>query len=378
MTTFRSRFPIFQHATYLNSCSQGALSIDVDASLDAFRGSWRDHGSPWDVWVAEVERLRGLVARLLGADPDEIAVMPNASVAIGAIATAVPLDRERDEVVLGDLEFPTAAHAWLAQQRRGARLRWACSEADALPPGSYERAVSRRTRAICATSIGYRTGFRTDLPALVELARRHGAWLLVDDYQRTGTGPLDVHALGVDFLVTGALKYLLGASGVAFLYVRRELIAPLEPAVTGWFGRANPFDFRADLLDWSASARRFETGTPSVPSVYAAAAGLELLHAQDLALVSARIAALTARLITALEARGYATRTPSDPARRGPLVAVRSRNADELVQRLARRRIIVSARGDAVRCSFHAYNTEADVDATCEALDAEAALVVRV
>lgn len=375
---FRSRFPIFATRTYLNSCSQGALSVDVAATLDRFRDSWHDLGSPWDVWMAEVERLRGRVAALIGADVDEIAIMPNASTAIAAVATALSFDGDRNEVVLGDNAFPTAGHVWLAQARRGARIRWTPPEDIASGPEVYRRAVSARTRIVSATTIGFRNGVRTDVAALVDLCRRHGAWLLVDDYQRTGTTPLDVHALGVDMLVTGALKYLLGASGVAFLYVRRGLIASLEPAVTGWLGRVNPFDFRADVLDWPASARRFETGSPPVPSVYAAVQGIDLVLGEGLASIETRIERLVSRLMKALESNGYGALTPAVPARRGPLVVIRSVDGDALTRRLAERGIVVSARGDGVRCSFHAYNSDADVDRLVDALHAEERLVVRV
>lgn len=387
---FRGHFPIFEARTYLNSCSQGALSTDVEASLDRFRHSWRDLGSPWDLWVAEVERLRGLVAGLLGAGEDEVAVMPNASVAIGAIATALEFGGDRDEVVLSELEFPTAAHVWLAQEPRGARIRWArpaeseqnrhrMAAIDSTTwNDAFAAAVTGRTRVVCATSIAYRTGFRTDLTAIGDVCRVHGALFFVDDYQRTGTGPLDVRALGVDFLVTGALKYLMGASGVAFLYVRRPLIERLHPAVTGWFGRVNPFDFRVDRLDWARSARRFETGSPPVPSVYAATAGVELLQQIGLPAIEQRITHLASLFISRLQAHGYATLTPPDPRRRGPLVVVRSADAFELTRRLAAAGIVTSARGDGVRVSFHAYNDERDVDVLCEALRGEEPLIVRV
>jgi selenocysteine lyase/cysteine desulfurase len=375
---FRARFPILQSRVYLNSCSQGALSIEAAAALDRFRASWDDRGSAWEEWMAEVERLRALVARLLGADEDEIAVMPNASTALAAIATAIDFSQERNEVALGELEFPTSAHGWLAQERRGARIVWARSHGSALPIAAYESIVSDRTRVVAATSVGFRTGFRTDLSGVVDLARRCGAWSFVDDYQRTGTGPLDVHALGVDVLITGSLKYLLGASGVAFLYVRRGLIESLEPLVTGWFGRREPFAFRADRLDWSSSARRFETGSPPVPSVYAACAGIELVQREGLQSIETRIGQLSERLMTSLARRGYSAITLSDPSMRGPLVVVRSTDAETVAQRLAARRIVVSARGDGVRCSFHAYNNEADVDCLIDALDAEQGLIVRV
>jgi selenocysteine lyase/cysteine desulfurase len=340
---FRARFPIFAHTVYVNSCSQGALSLDVRAALDAFTVSWDTHGSPWERWVGEVERLRAAFAVSIGAAADEIAVMPSASVAIAAIATALGFDANRRRVLLSEFEFPTMAHVWLAQQRRGAVVDWVPADGEALPIEHFERRIDGRTLIVPATHVCFRNGYRLDVVALASLCKERGAYLMLDDYQRTGTAPLDVHALGVDFLVTGALKYLLGPAGIAFLYVRRELIERLEPLSTGWFGRVSPFAFSLDPLDWAASARRFETGTPPVPSVYAAAAGLDLLH----------------------------------PERRGALVVVRCTDATALVQRIEARGIVASARGTGLRVSFHAYNNDADVDAVLAALDADAALVSR-
>ena len=371
---FRSRFPIFDRRVYVNSCSQGALSLEVEAALRAFTESWHTHGSPWDQWVGEVERLRARFAAAIGADPDEIAVMPNASNAIAAIATALTFDSDRRAVVLGEFEFPTMTHVWLAQQRRGARIVWVPAVGEALPIDSYAERIDERTLIVPAAHVCFRNGHRLDIVRLAALCRRRGAYFMLDDYQRTGTAPLDVHALGVDFMVTGALKYLLGPAGVAFLYVRRELIERLEPLTTGWFGRVDPFQFSLGPLDWSPSARRFETGSPPVPNAYAALAGLELLGTVEPGAIEARIAELVEQMARGARARGFEVATPDNPAERGPLVVVRSHDALAMVSRLAERGIVASARGTGLRVSFHGYNNEQDVDAVLAALDAEAAL----
>jgi selenocysteine lyase/cysteine desulfurase len=374
---FRARFPIFAQRVYLNSCSQGALSLDVEAAIAVFVESWRNAGSPWDRWVGEVERLRASFAAAIGADADEIAVMPNASTAIGAIATALAFDSDRRDVLLGEFEFPTMAHVWQAQQRRGARIDWVPAVKETLPVEQYAARIDERTLIVPATHVCFRNGYRLDVARLAALCRERGAYFMLDDYQRTGTAPLDVHALGVDFMVTGALKYLLGPAGVAFLYVRRGLVECLEPLSTGWFGRIDPFAFSLAPVDWSASARRFETGSPAVPNVYAAAAGLDVLRMLDPAAIDAQIARLVDRFSGGARARGFAVATPDDPGARGPLVVVRSSDAAALVQRLANRGIVVSARANGLRVSFHAYNNDQDVDAVIEGLDAEAALVCR-
>ena len=137
--------------------------------------------------------------------------------------------------------------------------------------------IDERTLIVPATHVCFRNGHKTDIARLVQVSHDRGAYVFLDDYQRTGSGPIDVHALGVDFMVTGCLKYLLAAAGIGFLYARRELIERFEPTVTGWFGRVNPFAYRIDALDWPEGANRFESGTPPVPNAYAALAALELL-----------------------------------------------------------------------------------------------------
>lgn len=375
LEAFRARFPLLARRVYVNSCSQGALSLNVEAALSAFTESWHAAGSPWDRWVSEIERLRVTFAATVGADPEEIAVMPSASAAIGAIATALSFDGDRRTVVLGEFEFPTLAHVWLAQQRRGAVIAWAKAVGDTLPVESYAAKVDDRTLIVPVTHVCFRNGYRLEVAQLVNLCHARGAYVMLDDYQHTGTAPLDVHALEIDFMVTGALKYLLGPAGIAFLYVRRDVIGRFEPLMTGWFGRVDPFTFALEPLDWPPTARRFECGTPPVPNAYATTAGLDLLQSVGLSTVQRQVRHLVARFSEGARADGYVVATPEDPDRRGPLVVVRSTDAAALVRRLEDRGIIASARGDGLRVSFHAYNTDEDVDAVLKALDAEAALV---
>lgn len=375
---FRARFPLLAAKTYLNNCSQGALSEDVRDALAAFVRSWDEAGSPWDAWVDVVEQLRASFARMIGVTPDEVAVMPSASAGINAIASALDFHGARSHVVAGEFEFPTMGQIWLAQERRGARVIWARAAGHTLPVESYAAAIDERTRIVACSHVCYKNGFRTDVAAVARLCHDRGAYMFLDDYQFTGSGRTSVRELDVDFMVTGCLKYLLGPSGIAFLYVRRELIEQLEPTITGWFGRVNPFDFRADRLDWAPSARRFESGTPPVPNAYGALAGIELLQQVGPDTVEHHIRELAGRAIDAARNAGYDVLTPADPARRGPLVVVRSRDAAELVARLLRRDVITSARDGGLRLAFHGYNTVEDVDRAFSALAAEESLLERV
>jgi selenocysteine lyase/cysteine desulfurase len=374
---FRARFPVFQRRVYVNSCSQGALSTDVETGLTEWIRTWHDDGSPWELWVDRVEALRAHFARSIGADAGEVAVVPAASGGINAVASALNFRDPRRRVVMGEFEFPTMAQIWLAQQARGAEITWARADGDTLPIDAYEKVVDDRTLIVPATHVCFRNGHRTDIAALTALCHARGALVFMDDYQHTGSAPLDVRALGVDLMVTGCLKYLLAAPGIAFLYVRRDLIEQLEPAITGWFGRINPFAFRIDALDWPETARRFESGTPPVPCAYAALAALRLLDEIGYDVVARQIGSMVTRFHAAATAAGFVVRTPAEPARRGPLVVVQSVDAPQLVARLAERGIIASCRGNGLRISFHAYNNDTDVDAVIAALEANAGLLER-
>jgi selenocysteine lyase/cysteine desulfurase len=271
------------------------------------------------------------------------------------------------------------AHLWQAQARRGADIVWAGDPDEASPlVEHYEARLSERTSMVPVAHVCFRNGYRLDIPRLVKSAHSVGALVMLDDYQHTGTAPLEVHALGVDALVTGTLKYLLGPPGIALLYVRRSLVASLEPLVTGWFGRVEPFAFTLKPLDWAATARRFETGSPPVPSVYGAAAGLELLGRLGADRVERQIGGLVDRMVTGAVERGLDVLTPREPSQRGALVVLRTTDGQALATRLAARGVIASARGSGLRISFHAYNNDADVDAVLAALDAERSLLVTV
>jgi selenocysteine lyase/cysteine desulfurase len=375
VAAFRKQFPIFEQKVYLSSCSQGALSTPVEASLREFVESWHTYGNPWETWVARMEELRAEFARLINADPDEVAVTFSVSSALNSLASALDY-RERSRVVTSDFDFPTVGHVWLAQQRRGARLTFARANGQRLPLSSFEEAVDQQTALVSTTHVCYKNGFKNNVSALAELAHERGAYLLIDAYQSMGTQPMDVKALDLDFLVTGALKYLLGSPGVAFMYVRRELIDRFEPTDSGWFGQEKVFAYDVHHLRYAREARRFETGSPPVPNVYAALAALRLIAGVGLDTIEQHVQQLVSRFIAGARRRGLVLLTPEEPADRGPLAMVRSTDAPKLVESLAKDGILCSTRDGALRVSLHYYNTAEDVDAVLAALDRHPELLV--
>ncbi len=226
--------------------------------------SWHEQGSPWELWVDQYEAARTAFAQFINASPDEVAIVTSASAGINSIASALNF-RERRKVVMGEFEFPTMGHVWLAQRARGADVQFVKAEGNRIPAASYEKAIDRDTLIVPLTHVCFKNGFRSERKAITQIAHSAGALVMLDDYQDSGTRPIDVKAMDLDFYVTGTLKYLLGPPGLAFLYVRKDLISSLVPTVTGWFAQANPFAFDPQNIDLSPTARRFESGSPSVP-----------------------------------------------------------------------------------------------------------------
>ena len=223
-TAIRHRFPLLDRRVYLNSCSQGVLSDAVrDAYADYLR-DWDEQGAPWEYWMERTEAARAIFAGLIGADPAEVAVTASVSAGVNAIASGLRGDNGRDKIVVSDFEFPTIGQIWHAQEARGFTVEHvAQGDAPVVPLEAFEAAIDERTALVAITQVCYRNGACIDVEGVVRLAHERGALVLLDSYQAVGSMPIDVHALGVDFLAAGALKYLLSSAGIAFLYCRRDV-----------------------------------------------------------------------------------------------------------------------------------------------------------
>ncbi len=370
----RDFFPICAHKTYVNACSQGALSVQVREAYGAYLEHWDERGSPWDYWVELAERARGAFADLINATPDEVAVTTSLSAGVSALVSALEFD-QRDTIVISDFEFPTIGQIAHAQEQRGARVVHVGEQDGTIPLEGFDAAIDEGTALVAVAHVCYRNGSRLELEGVIELAHARGVPVLVDTFQSAGAVPIDVRALNVDFLATGSLKYLLGSAGLGFLYARRELIGQWTPVQTGWF--ADEDIFKMDISDYSPSgtARRYEAGTPPVPSLYAGVAGIELVSSVGVDRVERHVDELTARLDAGLGELGASLATPRARERRGPMTAVRSTDDQALVDALADAGVITSCRDGNVRISPHMYNSAEDIDAVLDGLRANRALL---
>jgi selenocysteine lyase/cysteine desulfurase len=372
----RHRFPVFEQRVYVNSCSQGALSDSVRDAYGRYLDDWDEHGAPWEYWVGRLEAVRAAVASLVHANEDEIAVTTSVSAGVSALASGLRFDEGRDTVVVSNFEFPTIGQIWHAQERRGLRVVHVPPEADGtIPLERFADAIDERTALVATTHVCFRNGGRLDVEGIARLAHERGALVLVDAYQTVGSLPIDVRALGCDFLAAGVLKYLLGSAGLGFFYCRRELVETIEPTATGWFADHNIFEM--DIHDYSpaSTARRFEAGTPPVPSTYAAIAGIELMQEIGIAETEAHVRELNALLRDGLDELGATVVTPREPELSGALLCVRSTDVNALVGALEEQGIVTSCRDDNLRISAHCYNTAEDVRVVLDALAARRELL---
>ncbi|MEO5986415.1 MAG: aminotransferase class V-fold PLP-dependent enzyme, partial [Candidatus Limnocylindria bacterium] len=269
----------------------------------------------------------------------------------------------RTRVVTTALDFPTIGHQWLARGPLGVELVVVPTD-DGLTVSldDLAAAIDERTALVAIGHVFFTSGALNDIGALSALCRERGALLLVDAYQATGIVPTDLGATDIDLYVSGTLKWLHGGPGTAFLRVRPALWDALLPTTTGWFSSARQFDFAVDALDLAADGRRYELGTPSVPSAAIARGGMELVREIGVDRLGERTRDLGDLLVDLAEARGLDVRAIRDPQRRGGIVAIGAEDPRSTVNALADEGIIVDFRPEIVRCSPAFYNTDAEVE----------------
>ena len=363
----RARFPIFDRLTYINSCSQGALSDSVRAAYDDYLTGWDERGAPWEYWVERAETARVTFARLIGGAADDVAVTTSLSAGISPLASAIDFSKRR-KVVISDFEFPTIGQIWHAQELRGAQVVHVPADGAEIPVERFADAIDEETAVVSIAAVCYRNGARLDVEEIARIAHERGALVVLDAYQAMGTYPLDVRGLGVDVLAAGVLKYLLGSAGLGFMWTRPGLAQELWPTQTGWFADENIFEMDIDDYSPSPTARRFQSGTPPIPAIYAGIAGMELLEEIGIAETRAHVNELNEQLIAGVDELGGTVVTPRAPEKRGALVCIRSTDAPTLVAALGADGIVTSERDGNLRVSAHAYNTVEDVESVLRGL----------
>jgi selenocysteine lyase/cysteine desulfurase len=267
VTSIRTtEFGSLKDVTYLNSASTGPLPERTIRALERFN---RMRGAPHllpdpDLFAIFAESRR-LIARLINATPDEIALATNTSYGLNLAALALPLERG-DVVLVSDREFPANVYPWLHLRRRGVEVELVPVTAEGWPDEAYllDRIAEPRVKVLAVSLVQFSNGYAVDLDALSRATRQSGTWLVVDAIQGIGQLPVDLQRTPVDILSCGGQKWLLSPWGTGFMYVRKPLIEQLTPPLAGWTAFEGTDDYTqltAYRTEFRDTARRFETIT---------------------------------------------------------------------------------------------------------------------
>ncbi|HEX5075723.1 MAG TPA: aminotransferase class V-fold PLP-dependent enzyme [Gemmatimonadaceae bacterium] len=359
---------------FLNHASTGPLpqrAVERIQALTALRAQ------PWryttEMQFGELADARVRCARLIGAEPREIALTVNTSYGLNLAARALPFE-PGDIIVTSDREYPSNIYPWMELEvARGVKLeRIPC--AGMLPDEEAILATLDRPRVRCVVLswVSFATGYRIDIERIGRACRERGIWFVLDAIQGVSAAPLDVRSTPVDIVACGAQKWLLAPWGSGFVWLRPDLVDSLRPVDVSWMATRCSDDFTR-LTDYDFTyredARKFEVITLPYQDFAGLNESLDVFFEVGLETVYERVERLTGRIVDwALGTAGVRLVTPPERERRAGIVAVAPHDPAAASERLARAGVIHSLREGAIRLSPHFYNTEEEIDAALELL----------
>ena len=366
----RRQMPVAQSLAYFDHAAVAPLSEPARQAVVAWAANTAENGDlHWPRWRNRLEELRRLCAGRIGATEAEIALVRNTTEGINLVAEGFPW-QPGDNVVVPADEFPSNLFPWLHLASRGVEVRQVASLDGKLSLAELDKACDRRTRIVAVSWVGYATGWRNDVDALVEIAHRHGALLFLDAIQGLGVFPLDVNRSGVDFLAADGHKWLLGPEGAGLFYIRQEHLDRLRPVGVGWNSVVAAGDFTKTELTFKPNAGRYEGGTYAMPGLLGLAASLELLCRYELSSLAEQLIELTDLVCERLLACGANVFSDRTPEHKSGIVSFEMPNRDSpsLRKHCLERGVVLSCRSGRLRISPHAYNNSDDNDRLIDAL----------
>jgi selenocysteine lyase/cysteine desulfurase len=362
----RAVFDVPADIAYFNTAN---LAPQLHAVRTAGEVALARRARPWTIaaadWFADAERLRGLFARIVGADAESIALVPATSYGFAVAARNLPLRAGQQVLVLAQ-EYPSGIYTWRAAARRsGAHIRTVARE----PGQSWTDAVlaglDERVAIVSVPNVHWTDGSLVDLAPIAARTRELGARLVIDGSQSLGAMPLDVNELRPDFLITVGYKWLLGPFSVGYLFVAEEHRHG-EPLEENWILRAGSEDF-ARLVDYrdeyQPGARRFDVGERTkFELVPMAIAALEQICQWTVPRVAATLAGRTSAIARQAARLGL---DPMPGSQRGPhMLGVRLPEParSRAIGALTDVNCFAALRGASLRISPHLHITDQDVD----------------
>ncbi len=378
---YRPEFLILERTTYLISNSLGAMPRGVYDALKGYADIWATRGvRAWEErwWMLAVE-VGDEIGALMNAAKGSVSAHQNVTTCQAVVASCFDFCGKRNKVVYSDMNFPSVMYFWEAQRAYGARVHMVkTDDGITVPTERLLDAIDETTLLVPVSHVIFRSSYINEAKAIIEKAHKVGAHVVLDTFQSLGTVPVDVQALNVDFVCGGALKWLCGGPGVAYLYVRPDLGKRLEPRLTGWFAHQDSFAFEVGPIRYAEPPFRFMNGTTHIPALEAARPGLKIISEVGVPRIREKSQRQTSRLIELADQHGWRVNTPRDPEKRGGTVSIDMPDSREVCAELLKRDVLVDWRPKAgVRMSPHFYNSDAELEtaiATVEEILKERAL----
>ncbi len=359
----RREFPVTEQLAYLNSAGAGPVSRASMAAATQFYQETLETGDRhWFVWLERRERARAAVARLINAEPDEIAFTTNTSSGMNLIIDAL---EDRGEVVSCALEFPVSTIPWM---HRGIQVHLLPTPSGELNADDVERALTERTGVICLSHVQYSNGLRLPVEEIGAGKGRHK--LVVNAAQSAGVLEIDVKRMKIDALCATGHKWMLGGYGSGFVYLSRELLAETRARQISWLSVENPFAMNnREFTPRADAAARAEGGCPHFGGIFALGASAELLLRLGARHIEQRALALNRHLTKQLTEAGWRVLSPlRDEAMRSAETLVHADDPERAAAHLARCGVAVTQKPEGVRVATHCFNYEDDIERLVAAL----------
>jgi selenocysteine lyase/cysteine desulfurase len=362
--------PVAERWAYFDHAAVSPLPEPTRRTLvDWAEEAARSGDTAWPAWSQKVEGLRRRAAHLIGASPEEIALIRNTTEGVNLVAEGFPWQPGDNVVTLAD-EFPTNQYPWMNLAERGVQTRRVPTEDGVVDLDRLADACDHRTRIVSVSWVSYSSGWRNDLERIAAIAHDRGALFFLDAIQALGVFELDVRRTPIDFLAADGHKWLLGIEGAGIFYIRREHLRRLRPAGVGWNSVVHCHDFRRIELALKDSADRYEGGSQCMAGMIALAASLELLMSYGAEALGRRILEVTEQACCSLREIGAVLHSDRSPQRASGIVAFEFPGRDSLAlkKHCLQRNVVLSCRAGRLRISPHAYNNEQDIQRLVQAL----------
>jgi len=346
---------------------------EAEEQLMHYTKEWQTEGvEAWHSWFPLVDTVSGLFGNIIGAEAQDVTLIHNLTIGSALIASCLDFSGKRNKVVFTELHFPTISYMWHGWQKYGAKIQLVKSD-DGITVDVQKiiDAIDEQTLIVPISHVYFRSGALQDIKSVIEKAHSVGAIVMIDSYQAAGVVPIDVKALNVDILASGVLKWLCGGPGAAFMYVRRDLQEKFLPAIRGWLGDKEPFDFTMPDIHYAGGMHRFLTSSIQVPCLYTAIPALKMMAEIGIKNIREKSLLMTQRIFDKCDEYSFKANTPREVNRRGGHVTVdpngirqSKRTTQEINDELIRRRFTTDYRPPfGIRIAPHFYNTLEEIDA---------------